>query len=101
MTGKTSLLELSRIMLESDLFIGVDSGIAVLAALLGIKCVTIFGATENKKWAIEDASHKVVRRDLPCSPCYRLGRHKLCMNIGCMEKVSVGDVLQAVQEIRS
>lgn len=100
LVGKTSLLELSRIITESNLFIGSDSGIAILAVMLGVKSVTLFGSTDEKKWAVENPYHRVVRKNLPCSPCYILGNHKLCRNIDCMERISAEEVISVIETLR-
>lgn len=96
---KTSLLELSHLIMESDLFIGCDSGVAVLATILGIKSVTFFGSTDEKKWAVENSDQLVISKKLPCSPCYTLGSHKLCRNIDCMERISPEEVIQAANKL--
>jgi len=97
--GKTSLLELSRIILESDLFVGCDCGVAILAALLGIKSVTIFGSANENKWGLKNEKHFIVRKKLPCAPCQMLGNYKFCKHIECMERIEVEDIIQAINEL--
>ncbi|MFH1347327.1 MAG: glycosyltransferase family 9 protein [Candidatus Margulisiibacteriota bacterium] len=101
LAGKTSLLQAGRMLMESELFIGCDSGIAILAIMLGTKSATIFGSTDEKKWAIESPDHLVIRKKFPCSPCYMLGSHKFCRKIDCMQKVEAEDVISAVEKLFS
>ncbi|MFH1683809.1 MAG: glycosyltransferase family 9 protein, partial [Candidatus Margulisiibacteriota bacterium] len=101
LAGKTSLLQAGRLLMESKLFIGCDSGIAILAAMLGTKSATIFGSTDEKKWAIESPEHVVIRKKLPCAPCYMLGSHKFCRKIDCMQRIEPEDVISAVEKLFS
>jgi len=93
--GKTSLLELCQILIGCKLFIGCDSGVSVLASALAVNSVLIFGATDERKWTTSGQNIIVVRKKLPCSPCYILGSHKLCKNIECMAAVTPKAVIQA------
>lgn len=97
--GKTSILQLAQIILESDLFIGCDSGLAVLGIMLGAQTITLFGSADENKWGLKDKRHIVIRSHIPCSPCQMLGSYKFCRNIDCMAKISAEDVLAAVQSL--
>ncbi len=94
--SKTSLVELCQLLMGCKLFIGCDSGISVLANALKTQSVLIFGATDERKWTIKGQDKIVVRKNLPCSPCYILGQHKPCKNIDCMAAITSEDVIQAL-----
>ncbi|MFH0925791.1 MAG: glycosyltransferase family 9 protein [bacterium] len=96
---KTSLLELSHIIIESDLFIGCDSGIAILAAILETKSVTIFGSADENKWGIMNKKNLIVRKNFSCSPCQVLGNYKYCRDIKCMEDLSSQDVISIIKSL--
>ena len=96
---KTSFLELSRILKEGDLFFGCDSGTAILAVLLRIPSITLFGSADEKKWGFAGENHITVRKNLPCSPCQVLGKFKACRNIDCMEKITYREVIFAIQSL--
>ncbi|OGL40474.1 MAG: hypothetical protein A3C43_00790 [Candidatus Schekmanbacteria bacterium RIFCSPHIGHO2_02_FULL_38_11] len=96
LVGNTSLLELCHMILESNLFMGCDSGVAILSVLLGIKSVILFGSADENKWGIKKENFRVVRKNLPCSPCQMLGNHKFCKSIDCMEKISAQDVIKTI-----
>lgn len=93
--GKTSLPELARLIAGSELFVGGDSGSAVLAGVLGKKSVVLFGPTDERKWA----RGTVVRAKIPCAPCYLLGSYKFCSKIDCLKNVSAEDVIAAIRAL--
>jgi ADP-heptose:LPS heptosyltransferase len=99
LVGKTSFLELSGILKKSDLFFGCDSGAAILAVLLGVHSITLFGSADEKKWGYAGENHIIVRESLPCSPCQVLGKFKACRNIDCMEKITSRKVISAIQSL--
>jgi ADP-heptose:LPS heptosyltransferase len=76
----------ARLLAHSDLFIGNDSLPMHLAAAAGTPVVAIFGPSNHRAWAPlkRDAAAiaVVVRRDLPCSPCFYRG-HTLGTPAGC------------------
>ncbi|MEA3471262.1 MAG: glycosyltransferase family 9 protein, partial [Thermodesulfobacteriota bacterium] len=96
---KTSFLELSGILTRGDLFFGCDSGAAILAGLLRVTSVTLFGSTDERKWGIGGRTHVIVRKTMPCAPCYVLGKFKACRNIDCMEKITSRDAISAIQPL--
>jgi len=96
---KTSFLELCGILKKSDIFFGCDSGAAILAVLLGVPSITLFGSADEKKWGFAGDNHLIVREKLPCSPCQVLGKFKACRNIDCMEKITPREVITAIQAL--
>ncbi|MBW2637353.1 MAG: glycosyltransferase family 9 protein [Deltaproteobacteria bacterium] len=96
---KTSFLELSGILTKGDLFFGCDSGVAILAVLLGVSSITLFGSADEKKWGFAGGNHIIVRGNLPCSPCQVLGKFKACRNIDCMEKITSREVISAIYQL--
>lgn len=96
--GQTTLAELLALLNQADLFIGNDSGPAHLAALLDKPLVVIFSGTNDfRKWAPWAIRQRLVRHEVPCSPCEEkkcpLERHY------CMEDISVDEVFTAVREM--
>lgn len=51
LAGKTSLAELTEIIKNAQLFIGVDTGATHLAASTGIPVIALFGATNPVVWS--------------------------------------------------
>lgn len=95
--------ELAALLERCDLLIGNDSGPVHLAAALGIPTVSIFGPSNHLVSGPFGNKHKVVRKDLPCSPCYGTFSVKFkCKNKDyqeCLKLLSVEDVLKEAEPI--
>ena len=96
--GRTTLEELLLLLNQADLFVGNDSGPAHLAALLGKPRVVIFSGTNDfRKWAPWGGRQRLIRHEVPCSPCEEmkcpLPRHD------CMEDIPVEEVFSAIREM--
>lgn len=95
LTGKTTLKELAHLMSLSSVVITVDSGPMHIAAAMGVPVVAIFGPTAPWRTGPYGSIHTIIRKDLPCSPCFS----RICKdkdNI-CMKEIEVRDVLSAVE----
>ncbi len=95
---KYSLKQSAAIIEACDLFISNDSGPMHIAAAVGTPTIGIFGPTnpvKNRPWGNPDKM-KVVREDLPCSPCYKpFSSYVKCTNpnyLECMTLISVDKV---------
>lgn len=86
------------------LFVGNDSGVMHLAAAVGVPTVGVFGLTNHRAWGpYPPSEHRVVRLDLPCSPCcYRgqsLGTPEGCPPRTCLENLEPGLVAAAARDL--
>lgn len=95
LTGKTTLKELSYLMSLSKMVITVDSGPMHIAAAMGVPVIAIFGPTAPWRTGPYGEGHTVIRKELPCSPCFS----RVCKDKGmiCMKSIEVKDVLKAVE----
>lgn len=104
MTGKTSLRELAALISECDVFITNDSGPMHMASALHVPVVAIFGSTDKAATGPFGKGHKIVSKDIACSPClekecpvdstqYREGHLK------CLADITTEDVLNALKEV--
>lgn len=95
LTGKTTLKELAHLMSLSSLVVTVDSGPMHIAAAMGAPVIAIFGSTAPWRTGPYGKIHNIVRKELPCSPCFS----RVCKDKGnaCMEEIGVGDVMKAVK----
>lgn len=66
--GKVSVRQLAALLEQADLFVGIDSGPAHLAAAVGTQAVVLFGAALPAQWRPLGEEHVVVRPEMPC-PC--------------------------------
>ncbi len=81
----TNLMELSALFQKCDMYIGGDTGPMHLACFSGLPAVVIYGPTDAQVNAPYPHSlHRVVRVDIPCSPC----RDKQCKRLDCMKMIT-------------
>lgn len=95
LTGETTLRELAYLMSLSSVVITVDSGPMHIAAAMGVPVIAIFGPTAPWRTGPYGKTHSIVRKELPCSPCFS----RVCKgkdNI-CMKEIEVRDVLDEVR----
>ena len=93
--GRTTLRELACLYREAALVVTTDSGPMHLAAAVGTPVVALFGPTDPARTGPYGPGHRVIRRALSCSPCFR----KRCETPRCMTDISVEEVFRAVKEM--
>ncbi|HDD44130.1 MAG: lipopolysaccharide heptosyltransferase II, partial [Promethearchaeia archaeon] len=91
------LTEVAGILSLAKAFISNDSGLMHLAAALKIPQIAIFGSTDPKKTGPLNPKAIVLKKDLPCSPCFKrtckYGHYK------CLRNITVNEVLKALQNL--
>ena len=96
------LVVLAAILERLALFITGDTGPMHMAAAVGTPVVAIFGPSLPSRYAPLVEPSRIVRVDLPCSPCNRL-RHPPAWCVGhvpdCLTGVHVADVLTAARDL--
>ena len=85
--------QLCALLKRADMYVGGDTGVMHLAAFSGVPVVAIFGPTDPKVNAPFGPMHKIVRRDLPCSPC----RDKNCKERTCLSSITPEEVFEEVK----
>ena len=108
LVGLTTVKQLAAVLHRCQLFIGNDSGVMHLATAVGTPVVAIFGPSNPKAWGPwpgPKGKARVVRLDLPCSPCLyvdgRVGNRKGCEAMTCLEDIKPEMVLKAALPILS
>ncbi|MCA1561952.1 MAG: glycosyltransferase family 9 protein [Acidobacteria bacterium] len=71
-SGDLDLLELAAVLQRLDLFVTGDTGPMHLAATMQTPVVAVFGPSTPARYAPRNPLDRVVRVDLPCSPCNRI-----------------------------
>jgi ADP-heptose:LPS heptosyltransferase len=98
LSGDVDLLTLAAALERLDLFVTGDTGPMHLAAAVGTPIVSIFGPSDPARYAPQGPFDRVVRVDLPCSPCNRI-RLPPARCVGhtpdCLAQVSVDAVFDA------
>jgi len=93
--GQTTLRELASLYRDASLVITTDSGPMHLAAAVGTPVVALFGPTDPVRTGPYGRGHRVIRREMSCSPCFR----KHCKAPRCMTDITVEEVFSAVKEV--
>lgn len=74
LVGTVDLVTLAAVLERSDLLITGDTGPMHLAAALDVPVVAVFGPSDPARWGPWSPRARVVRAQLPCSPCNRIRR---------------------------
>ncbi|MFI5266486.1 MAG: lipopolysaccharide heptosyltransferase II [Chloroflexota bacterium] len=101
LAGQTTIPQLGALLKRADLFLSSDSGPAHMAAALGTPQVTVVGPTDPAVYGPVNPKAVVVRRDLPCSPCYDARATAECRfgHVNCMRQLEPDEVYQACMRL--
>lgn len=91
---QTTLKDLAYLYKSASLVITPDSGPMHIAAAVGTPVVALFGPTDPSRTGPCGEGHVVVRKEMPCSPCFL----KKCSTNKCMKEITVGEVFLAVKQ---
>ena len=93
--GEIDLPRMAALLERASLYVGNDTGPMHLAAAVGTPVVSIFGARDfPERWYPGGVGHSVLRRDVPCSPCFK----EVCdQNLICLRAIETEQVLAAVE----
>jgi len=91
----TELREMLPYLRRARLFVGGDTGPLHIASALGIPVVGIYGPTDPARNGPSGADDRVVRKEVPCGPCYK----RRCPGFDnvCLRSVEKAAVLDAVR----
>ena len=97
--GKTSIGELAYLLTKCRLLISNDSAPMHLAWAMDTPVVAIFGPTSHIKYAPVGPHHRVIRKNLTCSPC----EQSMCPKgtVDCLGLISADEVYQVCNEVLS
>ena len=93
-----SLLTSAALLAQLDLLVTGDTGPMHLAAAVGTPVVAVFGPSDPVRYATRGSVDRIVRIDLPCSPCNRIRRPPArCVGHtpDCLAGISSDDVFAA------
>jgi ADP-heptose:LPS heptosyltransferase len=82
----------------ADVFLGNDSGITHLAAMMGVPTVAVFGPTDPRIWGPRNQNVKILHDPPHCSPCRAFGPAE-CTNKtdrACLKRISPEKVLDSL-----
>ncbi len=100
--GGLDLLTIAGVLERLDLLITSDTGPMHLAVAVGTPVVAVFGPSDPARYAPRGPFDRIIRVDLPCSPCNRI-RQPPARCVGhtpdCLEAVLVEDVYTAAVSV--
>jgi ADP-heptose:LPS heptosyltransferase len=100
--GTVDLVILAGMLKQCQLLLTGDTGPMHLAAAVGTPVVAVFGPSMPWRYAPLVAEHRIVRVDLPCSPCnrIRLPPERCVGHVpDCLEGVTVDAVVAAARSL--
>jgi ADP-heptose:LPS heptosyltransferase len=86
------LSQLAGVFAQVTFYIGHDSGVTHLSALLGVRTIALFGPTDSQRWA-PHGSHVTILRGAPCT-CESWETVKKCVEKPCLQ-VPIKEILMA------
>ena len=93
LTGKTSLLQLAALLERCHLLVTNDTGTMHVATAVGTPVVALFGSTDPITTGPWGDRHVVVKKEVPCSPCWK----RICpTDHRCMKLITVNEVEEIV-----
>ena len=92
------LAKVAALISQGDLYLGNDSGVTHLAALLGVETVALFGPTDPAEWAPRGRRVTVITQNVECSPCLP-PIMKSCPHRKCLTTLSPGNVIHRLEEL--
>lgn len=93
---------LAALLERLDLYITSDTGPMHLAAAMGTPVVALFGPSQPERYGPRARLERIVRVDLPCSPCgrVRLPPERCRGHVpDCMDAITVEAVVRAANEL--
>jgi heptosyltransferase-1 len=102
LSGSLDLVTLAAVLEKVDLLVTPDTGPMHLAAAVGTPIVAIFGPSDPARWGPLSPVARVVRIDLPCSPCNRIRvppRRCVGRVPDCLAGIDVERVYEAAVEL--
>ncbi|MDP1853338.1 MAG: lipopolysaccharide heptosyltransferase II [Candidatus Omnitrophota bacterium] len=93
--GKTSLNELACLIKRCNAYISCDSAPLHIAASMQTPFVALFGPTDPLRHLPPSDKSMLLRRNLPCSPCYKPD----CKDVKCMSEITPEEVFMAAKKL--
>jgi heptosyltransferase III len=98
--GKLTISESAELIRKCNIYIGNDTGIMHLAAMVGTVCLTIFSSRDYPGlWEPYGVNHVSIRKKIDCEGCMLVECNKL--NNACLKLTSVDEVFSEVTKILS
>jgi len=99
--GKTTVKQVAALIEACDALVCNDSGLMHAAVAVGTPVIAIYGPTDVNRTGPVGERHRVIRRDLPCSPCFKLegdGLIHQCTHHDCLMTITPEEVFDVVSQ---
>lgn len=90
--GKTTVNQLACLIKKCSAYISSDSAPLHIAAACEVPLIALFGPTDPLRHMPPAKKYLVIKKDLPCSPCYK----SKCKSKECMQLITPEEALEAV-----
>jgi len=95
-----TICQMAAAFMRCNLLVCNDSGPMHIGLAVGTPTVAIFGPTFADRFGPKDLTkNKVVRLQVPCSPCWHPDKTIGCTERNCLNGIEVDDVLEAIDEL--
>jgi heptosyltransferase-1 len=94
----SNLQHIAQEMVQAQAVVGVDTGLAHLAAALAVPSITIYGATQPLKTGTYGAHAKHLTALTSCAPCFKR-RCRSLSPFACYQTITVERVWEALGEL--
>lgn len=95
--GRLPIRVVAAIIRRARLFIGNDNGPMHIAAAVGTPVAALFGSSDPRVWGPWGDGHRVIYKQVPCSPCAHTGCDQGEQN--CMKLISLDEVSGVVNDM--
>jgi lipopolysaccharide heptosyltransferase II len=93
--GKTTVNQLACLIKRCAVYISADSSPLHIAAAVDTPIIAFFGPTDPLRHMPPAKKYLVIRKELPCSPCYKAK----CKSRKCMNMITAEEVLEGVDKL--
>lgn len=90
--GRTDIKALVQVIRSARFMVSNDTGPMHIAAALGVPVFALFGPANPLRTGPYGKGHTVIRKDIPCSPCYR----RTCKSPVCMDMIKTSEVAEII-----
>jgi len=102
--GRANLKQAAAIVEQCDFTICNDSGLMHVSAAVGTPVIAIYGPTDYHRTSPHryGKQHILLRKELSCSPCFRMGSDNTVINCKarvCLDSITVQDVMEEAERI--
>ncbi len=98
LADRLTLRETAELLAAAPIVVANDSGLAHVAAAVGVPTLMLFGPTDHACLGPLAPNVDVLRTGLACEPCWTAGRLAVCRGrVDCLQSLSVDRVVTAIE----